>query len=72
MGTETIRTCDVYGRRKDVKRYAIGVIEVVDGKMSDKHAFYYEADLSPKALERAGRLALKATSSPKRKAKAAS
>lgn len=75
MGTETIRTCDVYGRRKDVRmvRIRIEVALCADPRPDDwKNDHIQVGDLSPKALERAKRLIDKAVSSPKRKAKAAS
>jgi len=65
MGTETIKTCDVYGRRKDVKNYGLVIADENGEALLD-----LQVDLCPKAFERAKRLVQKACTPATRKAKA--
>lgn len=64
MGTQTVRTCDVYGLRKGVEAYSIAIDKVAGGE----EVFGRILDLSPKALERLTRWIERACSPPKAKA----
>lgn len=51
MAIETIRRCDIYGTRRDVKRYRVEVFEV-DAGADTVPVYMEEADLGQRGLDR--------------------
>lgn len=50
MAEKTVKTCDVFGTTKDVKRYEVSVVEV-NGDLAT-HVSTHEVDLGTKGLDR--------------------
>lgn len=53
MATETVRTCDVFGTRNNVRRFRVSVREIMPGgELADDAECVHEIDLSPRGLKR--------------------
>lgn len=68
MGTQTVRTCDVYGLRKYVQEVEI-VVRFTDESGGEPPIVDRKLDLSSKACERLKRFIDRACSPPSKKAK---